>query len=82
MLKILISNGDLDPEDFKFFLGYAGWSPDQLENEVKQTSWYSSDPTMNDIFDKDCSKLWGKVLKTMGKEYSIISTFPEDPSVN
>lgn len=81
-LKILIQNGRLDPDDFKFFLGYAGWNPDQLDNEVKQNSWYSCESKTENIFDKECSKLWGKILKTMGKEFSIISTFPEDPSVN
>ncbi|MEP7145738.1 MAG: YqgE/AlgH family protein [bacterium] len=82
MLKILITNGNVDPDDFKFFLGYSGWDPDQLSNEIMQNSWYSKVCTMDIIFDQDSTKLWSKILKTMGKEYSIISTFPEDPSVN
>ncbi|MEO8664617.1 MAG: YqgE/AlgH family protein [Ignavibacteria bacterium] len=82
ILKILISSGSLDPSDFKFFLGYAGWSPDQLDNEVRQSSWYSRESDIQDIFGSESSNLWAKVLKSMGKEYSIISTFPEDPSVN
>ncbi len=81
-LKILIENGRLDPDDFKFFLGYAGWSPGQLENEMKIKSWYVNDATVENIFEDDSSKLWGSVLRTMGKEFSIISTFPDDPSVN
>src|SRR5262245_51584614 len=40
LLKILIENGSLDPEDFKFFLGYAGWNPNQLINEINHNSWY------------------------------------------
>jgi putative transcriptional regulator len=81
-LKILVANGNLNPDDFKFFLGYAGWSPDQLKNELRINSWYLNQPTKENIFDDDSEKLWGSILKTMGKEYSIISTFPEDPSVN
>ena len=82
ILKILIENGSLNPDDFRFFLGYSGWSPDQLENEIKGNSWYINNPTPENLFDDDSGKLWSKVLKSMGKEYSIISTFPEDPSVN
>ncbi|MDQ3020879.1 MAG: YqgE/AlgH family protein [Bacteroidota bacterium] len=82
ILKILIENQTLDPDDFKFFLGYAGWSPDQLENELKINSWYLNHSTIKNIFEDESAKLWGNILKTMGKEYSIISTFPEDPSVN
>ena len=82
MLKVLIENGSLDPEDLRFFLGYAGWSPDQLKDEVRKNSWYLYDPTEEILFDNASEKLWSKILKSMGKEYSIISTFPEDPSVN
>lgn len=82
LLKILIQNGSLDPDDFKFFLGYAGWSPEQLENEIKLNSWYLKDPTIENMFDVESERLWSKILKSMGRDYSIISTFPEDPSVN
>ncbi len=82
MLKILIENGSLDPDDFKFFLGYAGWSPEQLNNEIKINSWYLNNPTIENMFDNDSERLWSKILKTMGRDYTIISTFPEDPSVN
>lgn len=82
MLKLLIENGSVDPEDFKFFLGYSGWSPEQLNNEIRQNSWYLKKSTEENIFDQDPGKLWSKVLKSMGNEYSIISTFPDDPSVN
>jgi len=82
MLKVLIEDGSLDPEDFRFFLGYAGWSPDQLMNEIRKNSWYLNDPSGEILFDNVSEKLWSAILKSMGKEYSIISTFPEDPSVN
>lgn len=81
-LKILIENRNLDPDDFKFFLGYAGWGPDQLKDEIKLDSWYLNTPAIENIFEVDSTKLWGNILKTMGKKFSIISTFPEDPSVN
>jgi len=82
MLKVLIENGNLDPDDFRFFLGYSGWSPDQLKDEIRKNSWYLNDPSKEILFDNVSEKLWSTILKSMGKEYSIISTFPEDPSVN
>ncbi len=80
--KILAETGSLNPSDFKFFLGYAGWNPEQLTNELKINSWYINSPTINDIFSKDTEHLWEKTLNSMGGEYKVISTFPEDPSVN
>ncbi|MCY7361781.1 MAG: YqgE/AlgH family protein [Ignavibacteria bacterium] len=81
-LKILIENNSLNPEDFKFLLGYSGWGPQQLAEELKINSWYLNNPSYEIIFDKEPSNLWNRVLKSMGKKYSLISTFPADPSVN
>jgi len=81
-LKLLIETGDLNPDDFRFFLGYAGWSPNQLEDELKINSWIINESKLNDVFSGEPESLWQKILKEMGGEYSIISTFPENPSVN
>jgi len=81
-LKLLIESNSLNPDDFKFFLGYAGWSPGQLNDEIKTDTWYLNDSTAENIFSKEPKNLWSKVLRTMGKDYSLIATFPEDPSVN
>ena len=81
-LKFLAESGDLNPEDFRFFLGYAGWSPNQLEDELKINSWFINDSKPENIFNENPDTLWQKILKEMGGEYAIISTFPENPSVN
>ncbi|HMR41106.1 MAG TPA: YqgE/AlgH family protein [Ignavibacteria bacterium] len=81
-LKILIETGSIDPDDIKFYLGYSGWGPGQLDNEMKIKSWYVNTPTSEMIFDEEDSKLWSTVLKSMGNEFTVISTFPDDPSVN
>lgn len=81
-LKILIENNSLNPQDFKFLLGYAGWGPGQLNDELKINSWYLKNSQKENIFDNEPGNLWNRVLKTMGKKYSLISTFPSDPSVN
>jgi putative transcriptional regulator len=81
-LKILAEQGSLNPEDFRFFLGYSGWSPNQLISELEIDSWFLNNSNKEYIFDPDSDHLWQKILKSKGGEYSVISTFPEDPSVN
>jgi putative transcriptional regulator len=81
-LKLLVKNNSVNPDDFKFFLGYAGWAPKQLDGEMETNSWFISKPQIDDLFTKEPEILWTKILKRMGGEYSIISTFPENPSVN
>jgi putative transcriptional regulator len=81
-LKSLAEEGKLNPDDFLFFLGYAGWSPDQLKNEIINNSWIVTNSKKEYVFNQHPDKLWHDILKGMGGEYSLISTFPEDPSVN
>ncbi|MCX6165816.1 MAG: YqgE/AlgH family protein [Ignavibacteriae bacterium] len=81
-LKVMADAKSINPADFKFFVGYAGWSPNQLEDELKENSWYVANANEDFIFSNEPERLWQNILKSMGGEYITISTFPEDPSVN
>ena len=81
-LKILAESRALDPDDFIFYLGYSGWGAGQLVSELKTDSWIVADSDPNFIFENNSQSLWGDILREMGGEFKIISTFPEDPSVN
>lgn len=82
MLTVL--EGDLiSKEDIKFFVGYSGWAPGQLKNELELNSWIIyRNVSVNQIFDTNIESLWKEVLNTMGGKYKIISNFPVDPRLN
>jgi len=43
-------------------IGYAGWAPGQLEEEVKNKSWFFI-PADNDIvFDKQAKTKWQRAM--------------------
>ncbi len=50
------------PRQSLFALGYAGWAPGQLEEELKAGSWYivTADRTL--IFGKDAAKKWQQAM--------------------
>lgn len=82
-LKSLSITQTLNMDDVIFFLGYSGWSPGQLEEELKLNTWYVTEAIEEDIFNNYTEEdLWRKVLRRMGGNYNIISTFPDDPIVN
>ncbi|OFY66321.1 MAG: hypothetical protein A3H98_02910 [Bacteroidetes bacterium RIFCSPLOWO2_02_FULL_36_8] len=81
-LKILIDVGQINPDQVRFFAGYSGWNPEQLTKEVKENSWIITDARRDYVFPETPEKLWRKILKDMGREFSIIANFPEDPSLN
>lgn len=82
-LFVLINTKTIIAKDFKFFLGYSGWAPGQLEMELKEKSWIvACNATANQVFELDPNDLWRDVLKNMGGKYKIISNYPVDPRQN
>lgn len=41
----------LTEKDIRLFIGYAGWDPQQLEEEIKEGSWIVSEHTASYVFD-------------------------------
>ena len=48
---------------FRVYLGYAGWSNDQLRREIEQGSWFVFQADAATIFDSDPDALWRQMIK-------------------
>lgn len=82
-LKILVNSNSIQPHEVKFFLGYSGWSPLQLEEEIEQNTWIVSEKYHPDVvFAYNEEELWREVIINLGPKYAHISNFPSDPSLN
>lgn len=70
-------------DDFRFFLGYSGWGPGQLEAELQEDSWIVCDfVTDNLLFDTEPQEMWKRALANMGGRFSVYSNYPIDPRLN
>jgi putative transcriptional regulator len=63
-------------------VGYSGWSPEQLEEEIKQKSWFVASVTKDVVMNSDNDDLWKSILKTMGVKGKLAANLPDDPSLN
>ena len=54
------------PKNSILALGYAGWQPGQLEEEIIQNSWMSLSVETNFLFDDAVSKKWDEAYKLLG----------------
>ncbi|MCG3164682.1 MAG: hypothetical protein POELPBGB_00441 [Bacteroidia bacterium] len=81
-LKKLIEQDRIKPESVKFFVGYSGWEPKQLDKELKLNSWIVLDGNINDIMKRNTANLWKDILKGLGNEFAVIAEFPNDPTMN
>ncbi|KAH9781545.1 Electron transporter [Citrus sinensis] len=77
----LVKKGVLKPQDFRFFVGYAGWQLDQLREEIESDYWYvaacSSDLICGATSDTSSESLWEEILQLMGGHYSELSRKPK-----
>jgi len=81
-IKRLLKNKEMMPNEIRFFLGYSGWSPNQLDRELKEKSWVLSQTTVQEIIHATPQTLWRDYLKNMGNDYAIWANFPADPTLN
>jgi putative transcriptional regulator len=81
-IKSFIRKGLINESHIRFFIGYAGWSPDQLNREIKENSWVLSQTTAEEVISRQPESLWSNYLKNMGQDYAIWSNYPADPTLN
>ncbi len=67
-----IAKGD-GPRKAMLALGYAGWSPGQLEEEIQQNGWLNvpADPGL--LFDGDLEGKYGRALRLLGIDPAMLS---------
>jgi len=51
------------PARIRFFSGYAGWAPGQLQGELNRGDWLVTDADAKTIFMKDTSLLWQDLVR-------------------
>lgn len=69
-------------QKLRMFAGYAGWSPGQLEDEIKRDAWLTHPTSLELVFDAAPESLWQKILHQKGGKYRLLAQSPEDLSLN
>jgi len=78
-----IGDGFSPTKKVRLFAGYAGWSPGQLENEMKRKSWLTYPASVELVFHTPPELLWQKVLNVKGGwRNKLMAQMPEDLSLN
>ena len=54
-------------------LGYAGWAPGQLEDEIQQNAWLHTDLDMDLLFTTEPELKWPLAMAKLGVDISMLS---------
>ena len=54
------------PNDARYFAGFVGWMPGELDMEIEKRYWYvgEADPAL--VFQKDTGAMWEQLLERLG----------------
>lgn len=52
-----------ESSNFHVYLGYAGWTPEQLRKEVELGVWYIFPADTKTVFDSDPDSLWPRMIQ-------------------
>jgi putative transcriptional regulator len=69
-------------DEMRFFVGYSGWGPGQLEAEFETGSWFTTPATSDRVFGA-VENLWTRLTTEANlSKWVDPSRIPDDPSVN
>jgi putative transcriptional regulator len=82
VVKELLLTGELKSGEIRFYIGYSGWSPGQLDHELSEKAWVVRQAEMQHVWTKTPGSIWRKLLLSLGKDYALWINHPSDPSLN
>ena len=82
IIDYIEEGGEVDGK-LRFFLGYCGWSPGQLANEIEGNTWaVNALPQCRNLLKGQGISYWNREVKDLGEDYRGWLVIPTDPSLN
>jgi len=63
--------GEVRPRT-RLLMGYAGWGPGQLDEELRASAWLISGVETDLIFDVDAEQMWETAIRRLGADPSSL----------
>ncbi|MEO1104621.1 MAG: YqgE/AlgH family protein [Devosia sp.] len=72
ILRAIASGGG--PEHALLALGYAGWAPGQLENEISNNGWLHCEADHDLLFEGDLESRYERAIQKLGFDPALLSS--------
>ncbi len=78
-----LSKNAVSIDQIRFFIGYTGWAPNQLQQELDENAWIIATPPESiSLMTANDDTLWKDVLHALGGKYKLMADFPINPGDN
>lgn len=81
-LKHYIISGRPIEGKVKFFMGYSGWTENQLNDEILSDSWLVSHSTNENMMLANGDSFWNDSIHSLGAPYATWVNYPKNPTMN
>ncbi len=71
-----------DRPEIRFYAGYAGWAPGQLEEEIDHKAWVVIPASPGIVFAPNPEESWKNALRKKGGIYWVVAETGSKPSLN
>lgn len=62
------------PSQWLIALGYAGWGPGQLDNEMRHHGWYAAEGRSNVVFSTGVAARWAATWRAEGIDPALLAS--------
>ncbi|MEM1183326.1 MAG: YqgE/AlgH family protein [Acidobacteriota bacterium] len=69
---------DLPNDQFRLYLGYAGWGEGQLEKEIVRNDWLIAPVSSELIFANDPEDVWRAAVESVGIDPDLLPAWTQD----
>lgn len=80
-IKEALTSGIMNENHIRFYIGYSGWSKNQLQSEIENKLWVVDDINPKIIFE-DTTNIWERLVKSKGNDFKLWLNIPHDPIDN
>jgi len=61
------------PANARLVVGYAGWAPGQLEQELAESAWLLSDVDSDLVFKTPADRMWDRAIRRLGADPATLT---------
>jgi putative transcriptional regulator len=62
-----------DPDSFRVYLGYTGWTNQQLKNELELGAWFVFRGDAGAVFDSEPDTLWSRLIRKTEQRLALLN---------
>ncbi len=77
-IEVLRAFANSPPPQMRLVLGYAGWRPGQLLEEVQRHDWITAPLSSDFVFSNDPDEVWEKAVHSAGMDPSALPNWTDD----